>query len=157
MGDNPYSSLPDHRFWRKAVTAVAAVRAGSRRCDAFRISREDKCDGRQLLCAGDRPSLAIKRLSLLSRGGNRRKACRRRKLSAAITQCIPRLWQPLYDLAIPELIAALWSFQTGAGLLDPPRGRPLRRSLSARIEPDGYATAEEMRADRRSISPPCVI
>ena len=42
MADNPYSSLPDHRFWRKAVTGLPPFAIDPLLETTFKIAREDR-------------------------------------------------------------------------------------------------------------------
>jgi len=59
------------------------------------------------------------------------------------------LWQPLHDLAIPAVDRPrLWAFQTELDFWTRQEDGRFVDPFRPRIEPDGYATAEEMRADR---------
>ena len=42
MADNPYSSLPDHRFWRKAVASLPPFALDPIIATPFKISPRDK-------------------------------------------------------------------------------------------------------------------
>ena len=42
MADNPYSSLPDHRFWRKAVTSLPPYAIDPLVATPFKIARHDR-------------------------------------------------------------------------------------------------------------------
>ena len=42
MADNPYSSLPDHRFWRKAVASLPPFAIDPLVGAPFKIARHDR-------------------------------------------------------------------------------------------------------------------
>ena len=150
MVDNPYSSLPDHRFWRKAVTAVPPFALDPLVTTPFKISRQDKvatagsCFAQEiahrLQASGfyyylaEQPPLGMSAAEAERRNYSMY-SCRYGNLytTAQFLQLIDRA----YGQFKPEL--DVWTRPEDGHFVDPFRPR---------IEPDGYATAEEMRADR---------
>ena len=151
MVDNPYSSLPDHRFWRKAVTAVPPFALDPLVTTPFKISRQDKvatagsCFAQEiahrLQASGfyyylaEQPPLGMSAAEAERRNYSMY-SCRYGNLytTAQFLQLIDRA----YGQFKPEL--DVWTRPEDGHFVDPFRPR---------IEPDGYATAEEMRADRK--------
>ncbi len=149
MADNPYSSLPDHRFWRKAVTALPPFALDPIVETPFKISLQDKvatggsCFAQEiahrLQQSGYHYYLPEQPPEGLSAAEAERRnysmySCRYGNLYTT-TQLL-QLVQRAYGLFAPELDA--WTRDDGR-FVDPFRPR---------IEPDGYASLEEMRADR---------
>ena len=150
MADNPYSSLPDHRFWRKAVTSLPPFAIKPVLDAPFKIAREDKvatggsCFAQEiansLQASGYHYYLAEQPPEGMSAAeANRRNysmySCRYGNVytTAQFLQLIDRAYgrfQPQLDY---------WTREEDGRFVDPFRPR---------IEPDGYATVEEMRADR---------
>ncbi len=150
MGDNPYSALPDHRFWRKAVTAVPPFALDPLVTTPFKISRQDKvatagsCFAQEialrLQASGFHYYLAEQPPEGMSAAEAERRnysmySCRYGNLYTTLQflQLIDRA----YGHFKPEL--DFWTRLEDGRFVDPFRPR---------IEPDGYATADEMRADR---------
>jgi hypothetical protein len=150
MAENPYSSLPDHRFWRKAVTAVPPFALDPVVTTPFRISRADKvatggsCFAQEiahrLQLSGFHYYLAEQPPAGLSAKEAERRnysmySCRYGNIytTAQLLQLLDRA----YGRFTPEL--DVWTRPEDGRFVDPFRPR---------IEPDGYATAEEMRTDR---------
>ncbi len=150
MAENPYSSLPDHRFWRKAVTAVPPFALDPVVTTPFRIAREDKvatggsCFAQEiahsLQNSGFHYYLAEQPPAGLSPAEAERRnyamySCRYGNVytTAQLLQLLDRA----YGRFTPEL--DVWTRPEDGRFVDPFRPR---------IEPDGYATADEMRADR---------
>jgi PAS domain-containing protein len=150
MADNPYSSLPDHRFWRKAVTSLPPFAIKPVLDAPFKIAREDKvatggsCFAQEiansLQASGYHYYLAEQPPEGMSAAeANRRNysmySCRYGNVytTAQFLQLIDRAYgrfQPQLDY---------WTREEDGRFVDPFRPR---------IEPDGYATVEDMRADR---------
>jgi len=150
MNGNPYSSLPDHRFWRKAVTAIPPFALDPVIATPFRIAREDKvatagsCFAQEiahrLQSSGFHYYLAEQPPQGMSAMEAERRnysmySCRYGNLYTTIQflQLIDRA----YGHFTPEL--DFWIRAEDGRFVDPFRPR---------IEPDGYATVEDMRADR---------
>jgi hypothetical protein len=151
MADNPYSSLPDHRFWRKAVTAVPPFALDPLVTAPFMVSREDKvatagsCFAQEiahrLQASGFHYYLAEQPpLGMSAAEADRRNysmySCRYGNLytTAQFLQLIDRA----YGRFQPDL--DVWTRSEDGRFVDPFRPR---------IEPDGYASADDMRADRQ--------
>ncbi|HYA79823.1 MAG TPA: GSCFA domain-containing protein [Methylocystis sp.] len=149
MADNPYASLPDHRFWRKAVAALPPFALDPIVETPFQISLADKvatggsCFAQEIAHrlqeSGYQYYLAEKPPEGMAAKEARRRnysmySCRYGNLYTT-TQLL-QLVQRAYGDFRPDLDA--WTRDDGR-FVDPFRPR---------IEPDGYATLEEMRADR---------
>jgi len=149
MADNPYASLPDHRFWRKAVAAVPPFALDPIVKTPFKIAKEDKVAtagscfaqeiAHQLQLSGYRYYLAEEPAEGVTPKEAKRRnyamySCRYGNLYTT-TQLL-QLLQRAYGEFQPQL--DVWTNQEGR-FVDPFRPR---------IEPDGYASADEMRADR---------
>jgi len=150
VGDNPYSTLPDHRFWRKAVTGMPPFALDPLVRTPFRISREDKVAtagscfaqeiAQQLQKSGfhyylaEQPPEGLSSEEAESRNYSMY-SCRYGNIytTAQLVQLLDRA----YGRFVPEL--DFWVRPEDGRFVDPFRPR---------IEPDGYATANEMRADR---------
>ncbi len=150
MTDNPYSSLPDHRFWRKAVTGVPPFALDPLVRTPFKISREDKVAtggscfaqeiAQRLQMSGFHYYLAEEPPAGMSPQEAERRnysmySCRYGNLytTAQFLQLLDRA----YGRFRPEL--DFWVRSEDGRFVDPFRPR---------IEPDGFASVEEMRADR---------
>jgi PAS domain-containing protein len=148
--DNPYSTLPDHRFWRKAVTGVPPFALDPLVRSPFTISREDRVAtggscfaqeiAQRLQKSGFHYYLAEQPpASMSAQEAERRNysmySCRYGNIytTAQFLQLLDRA----YGRFKPEL--DVWVRPEDGRFVDPFRPR---------IEPDGYATADEMRADR---------
>ena len=149
MADNPYASLPDHRFWRKAVTALPPFALDPIVETPFKISASDRvatggsCFAQEiahrLQSSGFHYYLAEEPPEGMSAKEAQRRnysmySCRYGNLYTT-TQLL-QLVQRAYGRFKPDLDA--WTRDDGR-FVDPFRPR---------IEPEGYATVEEMRADR---------
>ncbi len=150
MAENPYSSLPDHRFWRKAVTSLPPFAIDPLTATPFKIARHDRvatagsCFAQEiahrLQASGYTYYLAEEPPKGMSAAeANRRNysmySCRYGNLytTAQLLQLIERA----YGRFTPELDH--WNRPEDGRFVDPFRPR---------IEPDGYATLDDMRADR---------
>lgn len=150
MADNPYSSLPDHRFWRKAVTSLPPFAIDPVISTPFRIKPSDKvatggsCFAQEianrLQSSGFHYYLAEQPPQGMSAQEAERRnysmySCRYGNLytTAQLLQLIDRV----YGRFTPQL--DYWNRPEDGRFVDPFRPR---------IEPDGYATLDEMRADR---------
>jgi len=150
MADNPYSSLPDHRFWRKAVTGLPPFALDPVVSTPFKISPQDKVAtggscfaqeiAQRLQKSGFHYYLAERPPEGMSAEEAERRnyamySCRYGNLytTAQFLQLLDRA----YGRFTPEL--DVWTRPEDGRFVDPFRPR---------IEPDGYATAQEMRADR---------
>jgi PAS domain-containing protein len=150
VADNPYSTLPDHRFWRKAVTGVPPFALDPLVRSPFTISREDRVatggscfaqeiaqrlqkSGFHYYLAGQPPA------SMSAQEAERRNysmySCRYGNIytTAQFLQLLDRA----YGRFKPEL--DVWVRPEDGRFVDPFRPR---------IEPDGFASVEDMRADR---------
>jgi len=149
MAANPYSSLPDHRFWRKAVSALPPFALDPLVHTPFKITREDKvatagsCFAQEiahrLQQSGYQYYLAEQPPAGMSDSEAERRnysmySCRYGNIytTAQLLQLIRRA----YGDFRPDL--DFWTREDGR-FVDPFRPR---------IEPDGYATLEELHADR---------
>ena len=150
MADNPYSSLPDHRFWRKAVTSLPPYAIDPLVSTPFKIARHDRvatagsCFAQEiahrLQSSGYTYYLAERPPGDMSAAEAERRnyamySCRYGNLytTAQFLQLIDRA----YGRFKPQL--DYWTRPEDGRFVDPFRPR---------IEPDGYATIDEMRADR---------
>jgi hypothetical protein len=150
VADNPYSSLPDHRFWRKAVTGLPPFAIDPVISTPFKIARDDKvatggsCFAQEiahrLQLSGYTYYLAEKPPEGMAADEALRRnysmySCRYGNLytTAQFRQLIERA----YGDFTPQL--DYWTRPEDGRYVDPFRPR---------IEPEGYATVEEMRADR---------
>ena len=150
MADNPYSSLPDHRFWRKAVTSLPPYAIDPLVATPFKIARHDRvatagsCFAQEiahrLQSSGYTYYLAERPPADMSAAEAERRnyamySCRYGNLytTAQFLQLIDRA----YGRFKPQL--DYWTRPEDGRFVDPFRPR---------IEPDGYATIDEMRADR---------
>jgi hypothetical protein len=150
MADNPYSSLPDHRFWRKAVASLPPYAIDPIVTTPFKIARHDRvatagsCFAQEiahrLQSSGYTYYLAERPPADMSAAEAERRnyamySCRYGNLytTAQFLQLIERA----YGRFKPQL--DYWTRPEDGRIVDPFRPR---------IEPDGYATIEEMRADR---------
>ena len=150
MADNPYSSLPDHRFWRKAVTSLPPYAIDPLVTTPFKIARHDRvatagsCFAQEiahrLQSSGYTYYLAERQPADMSAAEAERRnyamySCRYGNLytTAQFLQLIDRA----YGRFKPQL--DYWTRPEDGRFVDPFRPR---------IEPDGYATIDEMRADR---------
>ncbi|MCC0005439.1 MAG: GSCFA domain-containing protein [Methylobacteriaceae bacterium] len=150
MPDNPYSSLPDHRFWRKAITSVPPFAIDPVIRSPFRITRADRvatagsCFAQEiamrLQASGYHYYLAERAPEQMSAAEARRQnyfmySCRYGNIytTAQLLQLIDRA----YGRFKPEI--DFWVRPEDGRYVDPFRPR---------IEPAGFATVEEMHADR---------
>jgi len=149
VADNPYASLPDHRFWRKAVTALPPFALDPIVETPFKISLADRvatggsCFAQEIAHrlqeSGYHYYLAEEPPEGMSAKEARRRnysmySCRYGNLYTT-TQLL-QLVQRAHGEFRPDLDA--WTREDGR-FVDPFRPR---------IEPDGYVTLEEMHADR---------
>lgn len=150
MADNPYSSLPDHRFWRKAVASLPPYAIDPLVATPFKIARHDRvatagsCFAQEiahrLQSSGYTYYLAERPPADMSAAEADRRnyamySCRYGNLytTAQFLQLIDRA----YGRFKPQL--DYWTRPEDGRFVDPFRPR---------IEPDGYATIDDMRADR---------
>ena len=148
MADNPYASLPDHRFWRKAVASVPPFALDPIVATPFKIAKDDKvatagsCFAQeialQLQNSGYNYYLCEEPPQGLSAAEARARnyamfSCRYGNLYTT-TQLLQLLRRAYGDYA-PQL--DVW--ESDGRYVDPFRPR---------IEPEGYATPQDMRADR---------
>lgn len=153
MAENPYSFLPDHRFWRKAVTSTPpfaidpvineppfvitpqdkVATAGS--CFAQEIAMSLQDSGYHYYLP-ERPPAGMSAEEALRRNYSMY-SCRYGNIytTAQLRQLIDRA----YGRFTPQI--DVWNRPEDGRFVDPFRPR---------IEPDGFATAEEMRADRET-------
>ncbi len=150
MAENPYSSLPDHRFWRKAVTSLPPFAIDPVIRTPFKISPRDKvatggsCFAQEIALRlqssgfhyylAEEPPAGMSAEEALRRNYSMY-SCRYGNIytTAQFRQLIERA----YGRFQPEL--DYWIRPEDGRFVDPFRPR---------IEPDGYASVEEMRADR---------
>jgi PAS domain-containing protein len=150
MAENPYSSLPDHRFWRKAVTSLPPFAIDPLLETPFKIARHDRvatagsCFAQEiahrLQASGYTYYLAERPPNGMSAAEADRRnyfmySCRYGNLytTAQLRQLIDRA----YGDFIPEL--DYWTREEDGRIVDPFRPR---------IEPEGFATLDEMREER---------
>ena len=149
MADNPYSSLPDHRFWRKAVASMPPFALDPIVGTPFKISPRDKvatagsCFAQEIAhrlqqsgyhyYLPERPPEGMSAAEAERRNYSMY-SCRYGNLYTT-TQLL-QLIRRAYGDFTPDL--DVWTRDDGR-FVDPFRPR---------IEPDGYASADEMRADR---------
>ena len=150
MADNPYSSLPDHRFWRKAVASLPPYAIDPIVTTPFKIARHDRvatagsCFAQEiahrLQSSGYTYYLAERPPADMSAGEAERRnyamySCRYGNLytTAQFLQLIERA----YGRFKPQL--DYWTRPEDGRIVDPFRPR---------IEPDAYDSVEDMRADR---------
>jgi hypothetical protein len=149
VADNPYASLPDHRFWRKAVTALPPFALDPIVETPFKIAKNDKvatagsCFAQEIAhrlqqsgydyYLAEEPPEGMSAKEAKTRNYSMY-SCRYGNLYTT-TQLL-QLVQRAYGDYRPEL--DVWTREDGR-FVDPFRPR---------IEPDGYATAEEMKTDR---------
>lgn len=150
MAENPYSSLPDHRFWRKAVTSLPPFAIDPLLETPFKIARHDRvatagsCFAQEiahrLQASGYTYYLAERPPNGISAAEADRRnyfmySCRYGNLytTAQLRQLIDRA----YGDFVPEL--DYWTRKEDGRIVDPFRPR---------IEPEGFATLEEMREER---------
>ena len=150
MADNPYSSLPDHRFWRKAVTSLPPFAIDPVIATPFKITPRDKvatggsCFAQEIAnrlqqsgfhyYLAEQPPEGVSAAEALERNYSMY-SCRYGNLytTAQLLQLIDRA----YGRFKPQL--DYWNRPEDGRIVDPFRPR---------IEPDGYASVEEMRTDR---------
>ena len=150
MADNPYSSLPDHRFWRKAVTSLPPFAIDPVVETPFRISPQDKvatagsCFAQEIANSlqasgfhyylAEQPPEGMSGAEALRRNYSMY-SCRYGNLytTAQLLQLIDRA----YGAFKPDLDC--WTRPEDGRIVDPFRPR---------IEPEGYDSVEDMRADR---------
>lgn len=150
MAENPYSSLPDHRFWRKAVASLPPFAIDPLISTPFRIARHDRvatagsCFAQEIALrlqqSGYTYFLAETPPSGMSDAEAQRRnyatySCRYGNLytTAQLRQLIERA----FGRFAPSLDH--WTRPEDGRVVDPFRPR---------VEPDGFATIDEMRADR---------
>ena len=150
MAENPYSSLADHRFWRKAVTSLPPFALDPVLRTPFKISPQDKvatggsCFAQEIAMRlqasgfhyylAEQPPQGMSDEEALRRNYSMY-SCRYGNLYTTVqfVQLIDRAYgrfKPLLDY---------WNRPEDGRVVDPFRPR---------IEPDGFATVEDMRADR---------
>ncbi|MBI1868493.1 MAG: GSCFA domain-containing protein [Methylocystis sp.] len=150
MADHPYSSLPDHRFWRKAVTCLPPFAIDPIISTPFKISPQDKvatCGScfaqeiaQRLRASGFHYYLAERPPQGMSAAEAERRnysmySCRYGNLYT--TTGLLQLYDRAYGAFKPQL--EYWTREQDGRVVD-----PFRPS----IEPDGYATVGDMLADR---------
>jgi hypothetical protein len=149
LADNPYSSLPDHRFWRKAVAALPPFALDPIVETPFKISPQDRvatagsCFAQEIAHRLQQSGFHYYLAEQPPQGMPAAEAQRRnysmyscRYGNLYTTTQLLQLIQRAYGDFKPDL--DVWTREDGR-IVDPFRPR---------IEPDGYASAEEMRADR---------
>jgi len=150
VADNPYSSLPDHRFWRKAVTSMPPFALDPVLEAPFKISPQDRvatagsCFAQEIAnrlqssgfhyYLAEQPPEGMSAAEALRRNYSMY-SCRYGNLYT--TMQLSQLIDRAYGRFAPRL--DFWNRPEDGRFVDPFRPR---------IEPDGYATVEEMRADR---------
>lgn len=151
MAENPYSLLPDHRFWRKAVASVPSFAIDPVVCEpAFVVSAQDKvatagsCFAQEIAhrlqesgyhyFLAERPPAGMSSQEALRRNYSMY-SCRYGNIYT--TAQLRQLFDRAYGRFAPQL--DFWSRPEDGRFVDPFRPR---------IEPDGFATIDEMRADR---------
>jgi PAS domain-containing protein len=150
MAENPYSSLPDHRFWRKAVAGLPPFALDPLVSTPFKISRNDKvatagsCFAQEIAHRLQQSGYHYYLPEQPPAGMSAQEADRRnysmyscRYGNIYTTAQFVQLLDRAYGRFKPEL--DVWTRPDDGRFVDPFRPR---------IEPDGYATAEEVRADR---------
>jgi hypothetical protein len=151
LADNPYSSLPDHRFWRKAVASLPPFALDPLVETPFKISPRDRvatagsCFAQEIAHRLQQSGFHYYLAEQPPQGMPAAEAQRRnysmyscRYGNLYTTTQLLQLIQRAYGDFKPEL--DVWAREDGR-IVDPFRPR---------IEPDGYASAEDMRADRDS-------
>ena len=157
MADNPYSSLPDHRFWRKAVAALPPFALDPivcRRPSRFRPRRQGG-DRRKLLRAGNRPSPADKAAItiILPKQPPRRhvRGRRRERRNYSMYSCRYGNFTPRRNFAADP--ARLWRFHAGCSTSGTAPTTAASSIRSGRASSrTAMRTLEEMRADREQPS-----
>ena len=151
MADNPYRSLPDHRFWRKAVTSLPPFAIDPIIETPFKISRQDKVAtagscfaqeiAQRLQSSGFHYYLAEQPPAGVTAGEALRRnysmySCRYGNIytTAQLLQLIDR--------------ASMAAFSLNS-TIGPVRRTGGYQPFRPRMEPDGYASVEDMRADRK--------
>lgn len=150
MADNPYSSLPDHRFWRKAVTGLPPFAIDPLVTTPFKIAPHDRvatagsCFAQEIAHRLQKSGYTYFLAEQPPQGMSPAEALRRnysmyscRYGNIYTTAQLRQLVERAYGRFTPALDC--WTRPEDGRFVDPFRPR---------IEPDGYATAEEMRADR---------
>ncbi|OAI24877.1 GSCFA domain-containing protein [Methylosinus sp. R-45379] len=150
MAEHPYSSLPDHRFWRKAVTQTPPFAIDPILSTPFKISLKDRVAtggscfaqeiAQKLKASGYHYYLAEQPPEGMSAAEAERRnysmySCRYGNLYT--TTALLQLFDRAYGKFQPELVH--WVRQEDGRIVD-----PFRPS----IEPDGYDTIEDMLAER---------
>jgi len=144
-GDNPIAHCQTS-FLAQGGDPVPPF-AGSRRCDAFRISREDKWRRPAVACAGDRPSPAIKRFHYyLAEPPRRRVGGGSRAPQLLNYSC---RYATSTRLAILQLIDRAYGISNRSWTFGPARRTALRRSFR-RIEPDATPPPRNARRPREA-------
>jgi len=149
VADNPYSSLPDHRFWRKAVAGLPPFALDPIVETPFKISLRDRvatggsCFAQEIAHRLQQSGFCYYLAEEPPAGMSAQEAERRnysmyscRYGNLYTTTQLLQLVQRAYGEFAPDLDS--WTDADGR-FVDPFRPR---------IEPEGYATVEEMRADR---------
>ena len=149
MADNPYSSLPDHRFWRKAVASLPPFALDPIVETPFKISPSDKvatagsCFAQEIAHRLQQSGYHYYLPEQPPEGMPAQEAQRRnysmyscRYGNLYTTTQLLQLIQRAYGDFIPDL--DVWKSDDGR-IVDPFRPR---------IEPDGYSSVAEMHGDR---------
>jgi len=149
LSSNPYSDLPDHRFWRKAVAGLPPFAIDPIVDLPFRISPADKvatggsCFAQHLAKRLQQSGFHYYQVETPPAGMDAGQAehlqygvysCRYGNIYT--TRQLLQLFDRAFGLFKPEL--DVWTRKDGR-FVDPFRPR---------VNPDGYATAEEVRAER---------
>lgn len=150
MAEHPYSSLPDHRFWRKAVTSLPPFALDPVLSTPFKIAVTDKVAtggscfaqeiAQRLKASGFHYYLAERPPEDMSAAEAERRnysmySCRYGNLYT--TTALLQLFDRAYGALEPQL--EHWIRQEDGRIVD-----PFRPS----IEPDGYASVDDMLAER---------
>ncbi|HMK89625.1 MAG TPA: GSCFA domain-containing protein [Methylocystis sp.] len=149
MADNPYSSLPDHRFWRKAVAGLPPFALDPIVETPFKISLRDRvatggsCFAQEIAHRLQQSGFCYYLAEEPPAGMSAQEAERRnysmyscRYGNLYTTTQLLQLVQRAYGEFAPDLDT--WTDADGR-FVDPFRPR---------IEPEGYPSVEEMQADR---------
>jgi hypothetical protein len=149
LADNPYSSLPDHRFWRKAVASLPPFALDPIVGATFRITPQDKvatagsCFAQEIAHRLQHSGYHYYLAEQPPEGMPAEEAQRRnysmyscRYGNLYTTTQLLQLIRRAYGEYKPDL--EVWTREDGR-FVDPFRPR---------IEPDGYESVDAMRADR---------
>ena len=151
MAENPYSSLPDHRFWRKAVTSLPPFALDPIIRHAFQdLAAGQGGDRRQLLRAGDRPCACRPADTTIISPSSRRQGMSADEALRRNYSMYSCRYGNLYTTAqlLPADRPRLWRFKPQLDHWNRPEDGRFVDPFRPRIEPDGYRNAR--RHARRS-------